>query len=139
MIQLTKKELIEIKEKYYREGIRATLNFLKNEIGEEKLPLFLKCASDIIDSKLIDEKIIMNNWISVKDGLPELHEKITFNQSNPVICYGADKKQYIATLFKCYSLKEGEIFFWKNEDANFWLQFNDVTHWQPQDKPPEDK
>lgn len=122
---MTKKELIELKSEAYREGIRVTLNFFKNEIGEEKVPLFLKCTSDIIDSKLIDEKIIMNNWISVKDRLPDNHQEVIILTNNK------DRRSARFVLDK-------DVYYFMNQD-NMREQYIFVTHWQPLPKPLEDK
>ena len=94
-----------------------------------------KTLGDIADY-IIDNGVTVQEWISVKDRLPELHEEaikdegetIRYMVSNPFLAY-TDKGVMTVCV---YIVQDGRE--WWNEDSG---TEHKVTHWMPLPQPPK--
>jgi len=73
-----------------------------------------------------------SNWISVKDGLPELGEYVLVKFHNDRN-RGRGKSQHVLQLIILDYEK-----LWENFDGNYNFSFDIATHWQPLPEPPEE-
>ena len=97
----------------------------------EKLIELLQCSpTDIMGNPgvgaladhLIANGVTVNEWISVKDRLPELHTK--------VLCCGVKGGRFIA---ETSEWGEGHIYWTKRDGKGC----SEVTHWMPLPEPPK--
>ena len=97
----------------------------------EKLIELLQCSpTDIMGNHgvgaladhLIANGVTVNEWISVKDRLPELHTK--------VLCCGVKGGRFIA---ETSEWGEGHIYWTKRDGKGC----SEVTHWMPLPEPPK--
>ena len=68
----------------------------------------------------------MNNWISVKDRLPEIIKDF------PVLTWSRWAEEHIICI--SYDPELG----WMSDNANYMREGIDITHWQPLPEPPKE-
>ena len=81
-----------------------------------------KTLGDIADY-LISNGVTVQEWISVKDRLPE--------NDQWTLCFMKDKS------FGTFRVFQWNYIDWQWNDGNEWFDEKDVTHWMPMPKPPK--
>jgi hypothetical protein len=72
----------------------------------------------------------MNNWISVKERLPEKDLSVlVYAPHNEFL----ERKFWVAELVENIDNNK----YWDYTDGEYMLSFEDVTHWQPLPEPPK--
>ncbi len=84
-----------------------------------------KCTFEQLADFLIAHGVTVQEWISVKDRLPEEEEKVLIYTKTGIVNYGTYTKRYG---FDC---KEGFVC----SDGFMWL--STASHWQPMPQPPK--
>ena len=81
----------------------------------------------------------MNEWISVKDKLPEKSDSVR-TQTALLLCTGQSKSRYTLG----YGIMDDGVNYpftirkWVSTDTGCNIIYGDVTHWMPMPKPPKD-
>ena len=83
-----------------------------------------KTLGDIADH-LIANGVTVQEWISVKDSLPE--------NDQWALCFMKDKS------FGTFRVFQWNYIDWQWNDGNEWFDEKDVTHWMPMPKPPKEE
>ena len=81
-----------------------------------------KTLGDIADH-LIANGVTVQEWISVKDRLPENNQW--------ALCFMKDKS------FGTFRVFQWNYVDWRWNDGNEWFDEKDVTHWMPIPRPPK--
>ena len=81
-----------------------------------------KTLGDIADH-LISHGVTVQEWISVKDRLPENNQW--------ALCFMKDKS------FGTFRVLQWNYIDWQWNDGDEWFDEKDVTHWMPTPQPPK--
>ena len=84
---------------------------------------FPQMGKEMIADHLIAHGVTVQEWISVKDRLPE--------NDQWVLCFMKDKS------FGTFRVFQWNYIDWQWNDGNEWFDEKDVTHWMPLPEPPK--
>jgi hypothetical protein len=82
-----------------------------------------ECGIQIMAEYLIANGVTVQEWISVKDRLPE--------NDHWALCFMKDKS------FGTFRVFQWNYIDWQWNDGSEWYDENDVTHWMPLPEPPK--
>ena len=110
---------MDVREKLVELLREAPYNIFGNKLGNR---CFVSCLEMIADH-LITNGVTVQEWISVKDRLPENNQW--------ALCFMKDKS------FGTFRVFQWNYIDWQWNDGNEWFDEKDVTHWMPLPRPPK--